>query len=185
MIRDHLLALGSDYVKLSWTHPQFLPEMYQVTYTCTTMTRFTTKYDMKNNITSNTQYLSSDTTSFRISDLLPRSNCTLVLLAAYNRASIDSGITITGTTVDEGASKKNFGLDNFVVTLGYYHVYYSTLHGECFMQNISCIKSLLHLTFFGLNVQFSPCVILLVKKIASLIFVGRTTHENFAHTNIA
>lgn len=106
MIRGHFMASGSDYVELIWTRPKFLPEKYQVTYTCTVMTRFTPNDDKKNRITSNTQYLSSGTTSFRISDLCPRSICTLILLAVYNRASIDSGITITGTTENEGTSKK-------------------------------------------------------------------------------
>ena len=106
MIRDHSLTSGSDYVKLIWTRPKFPPERYQVTYMCTMKARFTRKYDMENYVTKNTQYLRSGTTSFRISDLRPRSNCTLTLLAVYNWVSIDSGITITGTTLDEATSKR-------------------------------------------------------------------------------
>ena len=135
MIRDHLLASGSDYVQLIWTYPQFVPETYQVTYTCTMISRFTPTYDMKYNITSTTQYLSSDTTSFRISDLRPRSNCTLILLAVYNWASVDSGITITGTTIDEDTSKKYFGLNHFIITL---YLISCLLLSAKYLENFSC-----------------------------------------------
>ena len=133
MIHDLSLFSGSDYVELIWTCPRFPPGSYQVSYMCTVKDRFMLKHDKKNYITKNIQYLSSGTTSFRISDLRPRSKCTLILLAVYNRASIDSGITITGATLDEATSKGNLGLNDFMIPLGYFNVYHFTIDGDFFV----------------------------------------------------
>ena len=107
MIHALSLDTGSDYVELHWTRPRFLPETYQITYMCNL--NATSEKDTRDYITKKTQHLSSGTTSFRISHLLPGSNWTLVLLAVYNWASIDSGIVKTGTTFNEGISERNFG----------------------------------------------------------------------------
>ena len=100
MIQAHLIANGSDYVELYWNHPKFLPESYKLKYMCALNDPcISSSEDAENSyLMSNIRNLSSDTTSVRISDLRPSSFCTLVLLAVYNPASIDSGIVITGTT---------------------------------------------------------------------------------------
>ena len=108
MIHTHPLVSGSNYVELNWTRPKFLPKGYQLMYFCTMKPTSTPNYDMNNSVTANAHNLSSDTTFVRICDLLPGSICTLFLLAEYNPASIDLGIVITGTTLDEDTSKIRF-----------------------------------------------------------------------------
>ena len=101
MIRSHSVASGLDSVKLNWTHPKFRPERYQLNYVCTMKPTCTPRNDTNHYITTKTQNLSSDATSVTIPDLRPSSVCMLILLAVYNPASIDSGIAITGTTLNE------------------------------------------------------------------------------------
>ena len=107
MIHDCSLSTGLDYIELNWTHPRFLPESYQLKYNCTL--KVTSKYNdnEKNYIEEKTKKLISDTNSVTIPDLRPSSICTLILVAVYNPASIDSGIKLTGTTSDERTSKRN------------------------------------------------------------------------------
>ena len=117
MIRSHSLHTGSDYLELNWTPPEYLPEKYilhvQVQYGCSLKPHRKFKTDNNEYVMTNAQYLTSDRTSVRISNLRPRSVCTLYLLAMYNPASLDSGIAITGTTLDEGSSKGNSYLRNY------------------------------------------------------------------------
>ena len=107
MIRTHSLAFGSDYVKLNWTQPNFLPEIYELNYMCSMRSTCTPNFAMNNSVTTSAQNLSSETTSVTVSDLCPSSICMLFLLAVYNPASIDSGIWIRGTTLREGGSEGN------------------------------------------------------------------------------
>ena len=65
--------------------------------------------DRMNYVTTTTETLSSDTTSFTISDLRRGSICILILLAVYNPANIDTGIAITGATLDQDTSKRKSG----------------------------------------------------------------------------
>ena len=111
MIHSHSVASGQDYVKLNWTHPKFQPERYHLKHVCTMMPTCTPRNDTNQYITTRTQNLSSDTTSVTVSDLRPSSICMLILLAVYNPASIDSGIAITGSTLDEHAREINPGLN--------------------------------------------------------------------------
>ena len=112
MICTHSLSTGSDYIKLNWSRPKFLPEKYllHVQYASTLKPRCTFKNERKKYFKENAQCLTSNTTSVRISDLRPSSVCTLLLLAVYNPASIDLGIVIRGKTSDEGISKRNLCL---------------------------------------------------------------------------
>ena len=109
MIHSHNLTYGSDYVELHWTHPKFLPERYKLKYMFTMKHTCTPNYDRNIYETRDTQSLTTDTNSFRISGLRPSSICKLNLVAVYNPASIDSGIEITTTTPDEDTSKRNNG----------------------------------------------------------------------------
>ena len=98
MIQAYLLANGSNYIELYWTYPSFVPESYQLKYMCALKAIPTFENAKIDYIMSNTRNLTSNTTLVRITDLPPSSFCTLILLAEYNPASIDSGIVITGTT---------------------------------------------------------------------------------------
>ena len=111
MVHSHSVISGCDYVELSWTHPRFQPEAYQLKYVCTLKPTHTPGPDIHvpNYVMTKTQNLSSDTTCVQISDLRPSSICLLFLLAVYNPASIDTGISIIGTTLDEDTRKINSG----------------------------------------------------------------------------
>ena len=111
MIRSHSVVPGRDYVEHMWTHPNFRPQKYQLKYVCTLKPTCTSSHDRSNYIMTETQILSSDTTSVTIPNLRPSSICMLFLLAVYNPASIDSGITILGMTLDEDTGMINSGLD--------------------------------------------------------------------------
>ena len=102
MISTLPLTTGSDYIELNWTRPKFIPVKYLLHVQYTSF-----KNARKGCVKTNSQCLSSDTTSIKISDLRPKSVCVLILLAVYNPASIDSGIMITGKTLDAGTSKIN------------------------------------------------------------------------------
>ena len=115
MIHAYSLATGLDYVEVNWTHPRFLPESYQLKYRCAVKVTSNYKAVNKIYITGRTKNLTSDSISFRIFNLRPGSTCTLILLAVYNPASIDSGVVITGNT-DEQPSKRNSGLCDFIRT---------------------------------------------------------------------
>ena len=132
MIRSHSVASGPDYVKLNWTHPKFQPERYKLKHVCTMKPTCTPRNATNQYITTKTQILSSDTTSVTIADLRPSSICMLILLAVYNPASIDSGIAITGTTLDEDGREINSGLHNFITTVRNCYCLYFQLHmNEC------------------------------------------------------
>ena len=121
MIRGHSLASGSNYLEVNWTQPRFLPEWYQAThrYICTMKATSEFNYKMKNYVITNHHYLSSGTTSFRLSNLCVRSTWTLLLKAVYNLAGIDSGISITRPKLDIATSKRNSALgDLVIITLG-------------------------------------------------------------------
>ena len=115
MISTHSIATGLEYIELNWTRPKFLPGKYllHVQYARTLKPRCTFKNDKNIYVKINAQCLTSDTTSVRISELRPKSVCVLLLFAVYNPASIDSGIVITGKTLDEGTSKRNICLVDY------------------------------------------------------------------------
>ena len=109
MIHAHSVASGSDYVELNWTRPNFQPERYQLKYVCTSKPMCTFSDDINNYIRTQAQNLSSDTTFFTILNLRPCSICMLFLLAVYNPASIDSGLAITGSTLDRDVRNVSSG----------------------------------------------------------------------------
>ena len=114
MIRLHSFVSETDYIQLNWTRPDFLPEMYQLKYTVTMKTIYASIHKLNGSVMIKTLNLSSENTSVRISGLRPSSICTINLLAVFNPASIDSGIEITGRTLDEDTSEKNHCLYDFM-----------------------------------------------------------------------
>ena len=119
MIHIYSIISGLNYVELNWTHPKFLPQKYQLKYMFTMKARRTSKNVKKKRRMTRTKNLRYDTTSTRISDLCPSSNYTLILVAVYNPASIDSGIKIEGCTLDEATRKSDLSLGDFIIKLGY------------------------------------------------------------------
>ena len=117
MISSHSVASGPGNVKLNWTPPKFEPERYQLNYVCTMKPTCTPRNDTNHYIMTKTQNVSSDTTSVTISDLPPSSICMLILLAVYNPASIDTGIVISGTTLDEDTRNIVSGLHYLIITV--------------------------------------------------------------------
>ena len=107
MIHLHSLVTESNYVKLNWTRPKFLPEMYQLKFAVTMKPIYASIQETSDSVVTKTVNLSSEITSVKISSLLPRSICTMNLLAVFNPASIDSGLAITGTAVAAVTSKRN------------------------------------------------------------------------------
>ena len=127
MIRAHSVSFGRDYVTLNWTHPRFQPERYELSYVCTMKLICTSSHETNRSITTKTQNLSSDITSVRITDIHPGSICMIFLFALYNPASIDFGITITGTTVDEDAANIDSGLKYFTKA---FLIMFLVIHGN-------------------------------------------------------
>ena len=110
MIRSHSVASGPDYVNLNWSRPNFQPERYQLMHVCTLKPTCTPGHGLNNYVMTKTQNLTPNTSSVTIPNLRPSSICILFLLAVYNPASIDSGITILGKTLDEDTRKTNSGM---------------------------------------------------------------------------
>ena len=145
MIHSNLVAPGPDYVRLNWTHPKFHPERYQLKYVCTMNPACSPTNDTNQYIATKTANLSSDTTSVTISDIRPSSFCMLFLLAVYNPASIDTGIMITGTSLDEDAREINPGLLYFIMPLIIYCLYFPLYVCACVREYILCKLSTLAL----------------------------------------
>ena len=110
MIRSHSVTSGPNYVQLNWTRPNFQPGRYQLKYVCTLKPTCTPGRDVNNYVLTKAQNLTSNATSVTIHNLCPNSICILFLLAVYNPASIDSGITKLETTLDEDTRKTNSGM---------------------------------------------------------------------------
>ena len=110
MIYSHSIASGPDYVQLKWSRPNFQPERYQLMHVCTLKPTCTPGHGINNYVMTKMQNLTSNTTSVTIPNLRPSSICILFLSAVYNLASIDSGITTLGTTLDEDRRKTNSGM---------------------------------------------------------------------------
>ena len=100
MILSHSIDSGKDFVELRWI-PRFEPERYQLKYVCAPKPTRMPNRDNDYYVITNTRHLNSSTTSSRVSNLPLDSICMFFLLAAYNPASIDTGIAITGTTLDQ------------------------------------------------------------------------------------
>ena len=137
MIHTHSLAFGLDYVELTWNHPMFLPQRYKLNYLYNKKSTCTASHDMNPSVTTKEQTFNSDTSSVRISDICPNSVCVLILLAVYNPASIDSGIVITGKTLQEDTSKRNLCLNDYMKSslIIYIHLLlllYKIYHIYCF-----------------------------------------------------
>ena len=102
MIQNISISPGSDFILITWSAPKFPPMRYTIRITCLL-------------VCNSTEYKQAEFTLFNVrtgeivDDLLPRSACTLTLIAVYNSASNDDGITHKVFTLNEGkyVYKKN------------------------------------------------------------------------------
>ena len=86
---------GLAHVEMTWMRPLYNPEKFKFTYSCIIEPKgfsYTTEGE---------RILSSNSTSARVSGLRPQTVCKLKLIAVYNPASIDPGITVTARTLEE------------------------------------------------------------------------------------
>ena len=125
MIHVYSIATGLDFIELKWTNPKFSPERYQLKYMCAMKSTSKSKAGNINYFVNKTINLSSVTTSVIIFDLHPSSICTVILLAVYNPASMDTGIAFKRGTLGEHiqvpvSESTMYGFCDFIGTLDYY-----------------------------------------------------------------
>ena len=89
MIPDYNLESSMHFVRITWQFPKYKPQMYKLSASC--KQTGVGKYQIS--IT-----LDSSSTSAEVTGLHPRSVCSINIIAIYNPASIDPGITISATT---------------------------------------------------------------------------------------
>ena len=86
MIKNVSATAGADFIQITWSEPKFLPASYRLDVTCWMMY-------------ANSEYvcvrleLSPFVTILTLYKLFPESHCVFTLLAIYNPASFDDGIT--------------------------------------------------------------------------------------------
>ena len=88
MIRNISAAAGTDFIDIIWSAPKLLPDSYKVNVTCRLV------YNGIEYVRVRLVATPLDTI-VTINNLLPGSRCVFTLLAVYNPASIDDGITRT------------------------------------------------------------------------------------------
>lgn len=86
MIRNVSVTADDDFIHITWSVPKFLPASYQVNVSCR-LTHTETEY-MQVMLA-----LSPFDKMLTVDKLFPESDCVFTLLAIYNPASIDDGIT--------------------------------------------------------------------------------------------
>ena len=99
MIRNWTYSSGLSYVKLTWNHPDYDPERYELHYSCRLQS------EQYYYISSRMNSQKSTSTFARVSGLLPGSHCLLTLVAVYNPASIDPGVTVVTKTLESSTAK--------------------------------------------------------------------------------
>ena len=108
------------YISVYWNRPTFLPKNYELSYSCKL------KHDVIDYISRKSILIDSREITHKVRNLLPDSFCTLTLLAVYNSASVDRGITTSGETSMSGkytylymsaltVNKKRCGTNSFML----------------------------------------------------------------------
>ena len=93
MIKNVSAKAGTNYIEIVWSAPKLLPLSYLINVTCRLL------YDGKEYINKVWEITPLDTI-LTIGKLYPGSQCLYNLLAIYNPASIDDGITGTIFTLN-------------------------------------------------------------------------------------
>ena len=93
MVKNVSATAGADFIELEWSAPKLLPMSYQVDVACRLL---------YNGIEYKRERLEATPldTIQTVQMLHPRSHCVYTLLAIYNPASIDDGITGTIFTLN-------------------------------------------------------------------------------------
>ena len=97
MISTPTYTSGSNYIKLTWTRPRYLPTVYELKYVCSMKNNSGHHSSSTDVIKTRLQYLNLDCCSITIFDLYPKSICIVNLITVYNPASSDDGIVIIVT----------------------------------------------------------------------------------------
>ena len=95
MIRFLQPIIASMYVELKWSVPNYFPSSYMLTYSCALKSNKTTY------TASTIENIACCRERINITGLHPGSTCICTLLAIYNQASIDKGISLTVTTPEK------------------------------------------------------------------------------------
>ena len=88
MIRNVSVTAGDDFIHITWSAPKILPTSYQVYFSCCLIHTGTEYMQVK--LEASPFY-----TMLIVDQLFLGSRCVITLLAIYNPASIDDGITHT------------------------------------------------------------------------------------------
>lgn len=94
---------NANEIKLSWTLPEFLPYYYVQTTACRFLCDRRIYYLME-------VMLDSYVSSSQITNLQPGSTCIINLIAAYNLASLDPGISLSAQTLSASTRLLTAGL---------------------------------------------------------------------------
>ena len=89
LVKNLRTLRGFDHVALRWDSPQYEPASYEVRYSCKAVGKEVSF------ISNFTEMLESNATQFLLTNLPQDIRCTLTLIAIYNPASIDTGITVS------------------------------------------------------------------------------------------
>ena len=98
MIENLKTNSGLDYVEITWDRPIHDPIKYELTAWCRLQ-------EGEEYITNHPKTIPSTHNRVRMSHLRQGSICRVNLLAVYNPASIDPGISVTESTSKEGTCK--------------------------------------------------------------------------------
>ena len=92
MTAFHQITAGLDYLVISWSLPQFLPDLYKQTTSCKLLCDHRTYYLTE-------AIIDGGFSSTTIYALRPGSVCLIKHVAVYNPASIDPGIGLSACTL--------------------------------------------------------------------------------------
>ena len=110
MIKNVSATTGADFIHITWSQPKILPSSYRVHIGCWL-------------VHVHIEYVREEleasplSTMFIVDQLLPGSRCVITLLAIYNPASIDDGITHTLFTPNSSVYNRIWSMPTIVVLI--------------------------------------------------------------------
>ena len=108
MIQNVSAFAGTDFFDIFWSPPSIPPMTYRINVACRLLCN---NMEYNRAKVNRRPYL----TTQNVDNLLPGSACTFTLLAVYNPASIDSGITRTVFTLNTSKYVcREYGMDTSV-----------------------------------------------------------------------
>ena len=85
MVKNITTDVGSDYIRLTWAKPKYLPDKYILLYNCTFVC--TTILYASDEISEN-----GNRTSMTLDHLIPATECKMYFFASYHPNSLDEGV---------------------------------------------------------------------------------------------